>query len=509
MIMELYLLKSTVILAILYVFYKLVLENTSIHNFKRFYLLGSLVTSFVIPFITFTSYGQVSAFQTIYTEGIPKLTVDKTIETINYWPLVLWTIYGLGVLFFSVKFLRNLFTIIQQIRKNPKRQDRSFTNILLKENVIPHTFFSYIFLNKEKFESGNIPAEVLLHEEAHARQRHSLDIILIELLKIIFWFNPLFYFLKRSIKLNHEFLADEAVLKNGFETSAYQKLLLAFINPNNQSHTITPRLAHSINYSPMKKRFLIMKTNTSRRSILFRSLLILPLLSFLIYGFGSTETIKTGHENSYVSTNDLIEDIQIEIDENSKIYLNGKRVALSNLKNELNKLNKSLTVEEKQKYLSARIELENENNLNIAKEIENILHSCNVRSMSVGILKNERDAGLKHIRQINPMAGKTVEEAEGLYQQYLIDVENFTKANANAEKDENNPWSIEVQKNEDSPRTIEVQKDENNPWSIEVQEDGDNPQSIEVQKDESNPWSIKVQKDAASKDIIDEWRKQE
>ncbi len=483
--MELYLLKSTVILAILYVFYKLVLENTSIHNFKRFYLLGSLVASLVIPFITFTSYGKVSAFHTIYTEGIPQLTVDKTIETINYWPFVLWTIYGLGVLFFTVKFIRNLFSLIQQIRKNPKRRDGGFIHILLEENVIPYTFFRYIFLKKENFESGNIPAEVLIHEEAHARQNHSLDIILIEILKIVFWFNPLFYFLKRSIKLNHEFLADEAVLKNGFETSAYQKLLMAFLNPNNQTYTITPQLAHSITYSSMKKRFLIMKTNTSRRTILFRSLLILPLLSFLIYGFSSTETIEMGNDNSYVSTNGTIEDIQIEIDENSKIYLNGKPVVLSNLKSELDKLNKSLTVEEKQKYLSARIELENKDSLNIAEEIMDILHSCNVRSLSFGILKNERDARLKNIPQKNPMAGKTVEEAEVLYQQHLIDAKKLMKANANVKKDENNPWSIEVQKNED------------------------NPQSIEDQKDESNPWSIKVQKNATSKEIIDELRKQE
>ncbi|HBY69604.1 MAG TPA: peptidase M56, partial [Flavobacteriaceae bacterium] len=85
---------------------------------------------------------------------------------------------------------------------------------------------------------NEIPEEVLLHEHAHAKQMHSVDILFIELLHVLFWFNPLFIFLKRSMKLNHEFLADRAVLKQGAETSVYQKLLLAY-----SSHAVTPQLA--------------------------------------------------------------------------------------------------------------------------------------------------------------------------------------------------------------------------------------------------------------------------
>src|SRR5690606_16202849 len=118
-------------------------------------------------------------------------------ESINYWPFALWTIYGLGVLFFGVKFFRNLFSLIQKIRTNPKYRNSGFINVLLSETVIPHTFFSYIFLNKKQFEHDEIPPEVLLHEQTHALQKHSLDVIFVELLQIVFWFNPLFYFIKR------------------------------------------------------------------------------------------------------------------------------------------------------------------------------------------------------------------------------------------------------------------------------------------------------------------------
>lgn len=287
--MEIYILKSAACLAVFFAFYKLVLENTSFHHFKRFYLLGSLLASFLIPLITFTTYVAASPSVLILTEGNSQEILSETAGSINYWSIVLWTIYGLGVLFFSVKFFRNLFGLIQKIQKNPKFRNRGFINILLTETVIPHTFFSYIFLNKEQFEHDKIPSEVLLHEETHARQKHSLDIVLFEIFQILFWFNPLFYFLKRSVKLNHEFLADRAVLNAGSETSHYQKILLAFSTPHNYKEFETPKLAHAINYSSTKKRFKAMKTRTSSRTILLRSLLLLPLLSLLIYGFSTKE----------------------------------------------------------------------------------------------------------------------------------------------------------------------------------------------------------------------------
>lgn len=320
--MELYLLKSAAILAILFLFYKLVLENTSIHTFKRFYLFGILLASFLIPFITFTSYVEVSPVYYTYAEGTPQIAISETVEAINYWPFVLWAIYGLGVLFFSVKFFRNLFILIQQIKTNPKYRNSGFINILLNEVVIPHTFFSYIFLNKKQFEKGEIPSEVILHEQTHAIQKHSLDVIFVELLQIVFWFNPLFYFLKKSIKLNHEFLADRAVLKTGAETSEYQKILLAF-----SSNAFTPALAHSINYSSIKKRFTVMKTHTSKRAIWLRSLLLLPLLSLVIYGFSTTQVITEVKEEANNSS-EISEILDITIDGDENIYVNNEKMSL-------------------------------------------------------------------------------------------------------------------------------------------------------------------------------------
>ncbi len=284
--MEWYLLKSAACLLIFFVFYKLFLENISAHTFKRFYLLGGIAVSFLIPFVTFTTYVEIpQTANTVFT-SVSANEVIPAEERINYLPYIIWTIYGLGVVFFGFRFFRNLFNIWRKIQQNPILKKRNFFHVLLQKKIAPHTFFSYIFLNKTKYEANEIPKEVLLHEQAHAQEKHSIDILFIELLRVLFWFNPLFIFLKRSMKLNHEFLADRAVLNQGTETSRYQNLLLAY-----SSTASTPQLAHSINYSSFKKRFTVMKTHTSKKAIWLRTLLLLPVVALMLYGFSSKQTI--------------------------------------------------------------------------------------------------------------------------------------------------------------------------------------------------------------------------
>jgi bla regulator protein blaR1 len=451
--MELYLLKSAAILAVLFAFYKVVLENTSMHTFKRFYLFGSLFAAFLIPLITFTSYVEVSPIVPIYSEVTPQLNYTEVEQTLNYWPFVLWAIYGLGVLFFSIKFFRNLFGLIQQIRKNPKYKNTPFINVLLKEAIIPHTFFNYIFLNKKQFENREIPQEVIFHEETHARQKHSLDIIFVEILQIVFWFNPLFHYLKKSIKLNHEFLADRAVLNAGAKTSDYQKILLAFSSPDSYRDAATPSLAHSLNYSSIKKRFTVMKTHTSKRAIWLRSLLILPLLSVLIYGFSTKEVLAKFSENNTTIITDTIEDIKIVIDKDSKLTLNGIPVDFENLKSEINKRNIHLSTDQKQKYISGNVGFYNENDKDKAEKIIEIFYASNLRKISMSNIKNLEDANLDTNVIVNSYSGKTVTEAEVLYQEYLRDLEKFKAAGTNVKNDGNNPWSVQI----DEPE----QRDEN------------------------------------------------
>lgn len=297
--MLIYIFKSVACMAILFVFYKLLLEKENMHVFKRYYLLLALGAALLIPALVFTEYVTVDPVPyaeiqqpTSPADYDPSIGVPEALEkdVLDIAPL-LWGVYLIGFVFFGLRFIRNLGQIIGRIRKNPKQKSTSFVHVLLKENYPPHTFFKYIFLNQKKLESHEIPKEVLLHEETHAKQRHSWDVICIELLQVIFWFNPLVYLFKKAIKLNHEFLADQAVLNKDIDKTTYQNTLLSYLSPDSK-HKYQSKMAHAINYSSIKKRFTVMKKNTSKTSFLLRSSLLLPLLALLLLGFSETKLIE-------------------------------------------------------------------------------------------------------------------------------------------------------------------------------------------------------------------------
>lgn len=350
------LIKSSACLAIFMVFYKLCLEKTSAHTFKRFYLIGAIIISIVIPFITFTTYIEVETANIISTSKTIKNSsteFSKTKEFQYYLPIILWSIYALGVILFSFRFLKNLFQLLQKTKNNPTHKNQNFINVLITDLITPHTFFNYIFLNKLKFETHQIPKEVILHEETHAMQKHSLDVLFIELLQIIFWCNPMIYFIKHSIKLNHEFLADEAVIKHGVNPSTYQQILLAF-----SSNALEPQLANAFNYSSIKKRFTVMKTQTPKTTLWVRSLILMPLLAVLIYSFSSRKIIEKQLENSQITPQEvgsLKKDKQtskqlliIKIIDNNTIYINNKKCPLIKLEKEIINLVDNLSIKEKE-----------------------------------------------------------------------------------------------------------------------------------------------------------------
>jgi Antirepressor regulating drug resistance, predicted signal transduction N-terminal membrane component len=294
--MLVFLLKSTACLVIFLAFYKLVLEKESIHQFKRFFLLGALIASFLIPAVVFTEYVEVAQPTTFSTTPITEISDTATgqvatEESYFDWEIGLWMVYVIGVIGFGVRFLRNLAQIALRIRKNPKFKENFITRVLLRQSLPPHTFFNYIFLNQRQFEEKHIPQEVLLHEETHAKQRHSLDILFIELAQVILWFNPIIYLFKSSIKLNHEFLADRAVINGNDDHSQYQNTILSYLSHGSFEQHQSTGIANAINYSSIKKRFTVMKTNTSRKSFVLRSLLVLPLTALLLFGFSETEVI--------------------------------------------------------------------------------------------------------------------------------------------------------------------------------------------------------------------------
>jgi len=277
--MLLYLLKTTFCLLLFLGFYYLVLEKEKMHRFNRFYLLGSIVFAFLVPSFIIT------VAPTEFVEPIAQELIINQADAINAVNEISYQSYLVG-LYLLITFLlftyfgKNIHKVLSKTRRNEKISYYSATIILLKEKVLPHTFLRYIFINKEEFKNDNSEQYILTHELAHVKQKHSLDVLFIELLQIVFWFIPIFKFYKKAVQLNHEFLADDAVIKLHENITEYQHLLLKTTAQNNNIY-----LASNLNYSLTKKRLLMMTTPSSKTKILFKKLAIIPLITGFIFAF--------------------------------------------------------------------------------------------------------------------------------------------------------------------------------------------------------------------------------
>ncbi len=352
--MWLYILKSSLCLLAFICFYKLFLERESVHKFKRFYLLGALTLSFFIPLITFTEYIEPAPFNNETVSDLILTTNQQITEnnspSKNYLPMILWCIYLLGSTIFGFRFVKNLYQISNTIKSNTHHKNHRFINVLLREKINPHSFFRYIFLNKHKFEQNLIPKEVLLHEQTHATQLHALDTLILEVAQILLWFNPLIYILKRSIKLNHEFLADQYVISQGGTPTEYQNLLLAF-----SSNALEPQLANAINYSSIKKRLTVMKTKTSKTKLWSTSLVLLPLLVILIYGLSSHKTIVKDNTQENSIQNHTARSIEIEVLKNGTYKIDGISATKASFVETINTLHQDISTEIRNRIINIHI----------------------------------------------------------------------------------------------------------------------------------------------------------
>lgn len=335
--MDMYLYKFTGCLFIFYLVYTILLEKQNNHHFKRFYLIGTLAGALSIPLITVNRYVErtpeivTNPEELLSTESLNDLSITDNSVGFEVSD-ILWTIYLIGVFIFFVRFVVNLRNIYNDILKNKAIDVHPFTYILLEQKIIPHSFFKYIFLHKLSFDKKDIPKEVLLHEQTHAQQLHSLDIVLLELIQIMFWFHPLIYVIKQHIKLNHEFLADHAVLNQGVSPKTYQNILLHYSSSTNHH-----QLASAINYSSIKKRFTVMKTQTSKTRIWISTLLLIPLVGLLLVSFTTKNEIlidpPESSSSQQINTNPtFLEFIQEMEQKGASFYLDDEQISVQNAK---------------------------------------------------------------------------------------------------------------------------------------------------------------------------------
>lgn len=276
-----FLITSTISLVVFLGFYHLLLEKEKFHTFKRFYLLASVIVSFWIPFLNFEIIREIPVAEIsepVFMEMMPSQVVFAE-EKISVLPIVLWTLYGIITVALFIRFGKNILELISKTRKNPTVKYKNAKLVLVEEKTIPHTFWNSVFVNFDDYNKRNIEDELYTHELVHVTQKHTFDILFIETLKTVFWFNPLFYFYKKAIQLNHEFLADEEVVKSCNDVPFYQTLLLQ----KNSVNSVF--LTSNLNYLVTKKRLIMMTKNTSKTLAVLKKVAVIPILCGLIYFF--------------------------------------------------------------------------------------------------------------------------------------------------------------------------------------------------------------------------------
>lgn len=253
------LLCSSVCIAVYYLF----LEKEKMYRFNRFYLLVSLIFSLVIPFISITVQPpkKVNKSEIIFEDAAQQIIQTQPAQEIFDWINLVWFIYGAVALFLLIKSILSIIAI-----RNVQGEKMIYQNYTVKvahENLSPFSFWNTIYLGRSYIKNNIIDPRIFLHEKNHIDQKHSIDLIFIDILKIFTWFNPILHIYKKAIITNHEFLADEAVLNSRYDIKEYQNLILdEIINIQN------PPLTHSFNFNNTKKRFIMMTKKKSRFTVL-------------------------------------------------------------------------------------------------------------------------------------------------------------------------------------------------------------------------------------------------
>lgn len=297
----LYILKLSVCLAVLFLFYRLMLHRLTFYNFNRWYLLGSSMFAFFIPLVDISPVLQqqnLSANSVV--QWVPVLSNAPEVTSFTAWNLIIIILLaGMGIMLIRLVFQ---FISFRKMLNNAKLICSSSAKVYhVDENIIPFSFGNSIFVNSY-LHAENELTEIIRHEFVHVRQVHSLDIIVGEVLCLLNWYNPFAWMLKKAIRQNLEFIADEKVLQHGINRKEYQYLLLKVMGNNTYS------ISNQFNFSSLKKRIVMMNKLKSTNMHLVKFLFVLPILGIILLSFRKQmDKSKTVHiKNDAIVSYDTI-----------------------------------------------------------------------------------------------------------------------------------------------------------------------------------------------------------
>ena len=356
-----YMVKISVFLAVTYTFYYLLLKHITHYAWNRWFLLTCTILSFIVPAINinlFVQQGQlghiyfISKVPVIYSGSgatgaaqAASLFTVQNIASVIFVGGILLLMARLAIQYLSLKKL-------QATAKLVSNGDGDIKLYHLDSGIAPFSFSNSIYCNKEMYNQQELE-EVIRHELVHVRQKHTVDVLVAELLCILNWYNPFAWMIKAAIKENLEFIADDKVLQHGVSKQGYQYLILKVTG--NMPYAI----ANSFNFSSLKKRIAMMNKNRTSKLHLLKFVFMVPLACILLLAFrqgydkkttGSMqakteapadETFTLG-ALTYQISDPVVESI-IKKDRDNSYLKPGEVLSLSSMKNEKYRLAGLLT----------------------------------------------------------------------------------------------------------------------------------------------------------------------
>ena len=308
--------KVAVLIVVFYMFYRLLLSKETFHRVNRVVLLATAVLSFVLPLCVITLH------KTVISDAVPMVSVgDVQMEIAEeeqpmLWQMVLPVLYIIGMLVTLGHTLLSVWKVMLLIRRSEQHPQPDGTTLCVTGNaeVAPFSWMHYIVMNRADYEAHD--AAILTHERGHIRLHHSWDVLLVDLLTALQWFNPAMWMLRQDLRAIHEYEADGAVLSQGINARQYQYLLIS-----KASGIGGYSIANGISHSTLKNRITMMLHKKSSRSSLLKLLALLPIVGITLALNASTVTdyvyqqpkkkiIKKGKKDATVKT-DAVNEIVV------------------------------------------------------------------------------------------------------------------------------------------------------------------------------------------------------
>ncbi len=295
-----YLIESTICLVIFYGIYVILFRKETFFQRNRYFLITAPIVAFTLPVLSF-SIGNTNGISELnlpdFYVGEPNLIIEKNISLFS----IILMVYGLVSITLLGLFIRQVLQLFKLIKTSKREFYPDYILIFTEGKMPTFSFLNYLFWDNMADLKEGEQGKILKHEQAHLQDKHTIDLFLFELMKIIFWFHPLVYLFKRELVDQHEFIADAFVLKNSDQKS-YTRLIV-----NSLFKELHLNVVHSFNQSPIKKRIIMIQKTKTPTYLGIKNLLMVPVLAILFVAFACNSQVGELSDKEEVELKNKVE----------------------------------------------------------------------------------------------------------------------------------------------------------------------------------------------------------